>query len=60
MPRSPKLERHPEEVALVENLNPAQRRAVRLQKKALNQSNYKNKFNSNTSSKCSSKCRQKA
>ncbi|MBE3108955.1 MAG: ATP-dependent helicase, partial [Acidobacteria bacterium] len=28
MPRSPKLERRPEEVALVENLNPAQRRAV--------------------------------
>jgi len=28
MPRSPKLEGHPEEVALVESLNPAQRRAV--------------------------------
>lgn len=28
MPRSLKLEGHPEEVALVENLNPAQRRAV--------------------------------
>ena len=28
MPRSPKLEGHPEEAALIENLNPAQRRAV--------------------------------